>query len=47
MLPEDDYNHAKNVWVKLKFKTILEYSNIYMKTDILLLADVFESFRDL
>lgn len=46
-ISDEDYTHAKNVWDKLKCQTILDYSNIYMKTDILLLADVFESFRDL
>ena len=37
----------KKVWQLLKFKNIGELHDHYVKTDVLLLADVFERFRDM
>ena len=34
----------RNVWISMKRRTLGEYHDVYLKTDVLLLADVFETF---
>lgn len=40
-----DYAHAQRVWTELQCRQFHEYHDLYLKTDVLLLADVFLQFR--
>jgi hypothetical protein len=40
-----EYEYAKSVWEKAGCKTMHNYHDIYLKTDVLLLADIFQNFR--
>ena len=42
-----EYAHAQQVWQAFGCQTLGDYHDLYMLTDVLLLADVFESFRSL
>ena len=44
-ITDDEYDHAKKLWKTFKIKTMGEYRDLYLGSDVLLLTDVFENFR--
>ena len=44
-ITDEEYQNAQNVWNKFGLSSMGEYHDLYLKSDILLLADVFENFR--
>ena len=46
-ISEKGYSHVINVWNVFKMNTMGDYHDLYLHTDILLLADVFEKFINL
>ncbi|XP_031355166.1 uncharacterized protein LOC116179510 [Photinus pyralis] len=45
-ISDQEYSHARNVWRKFDIQNLGQYSDLYLMSDVLLLADVFTNFRE-
>ena len=43
-ISDEDYTHAQTIFEKFKRKNQLDYSILYLKTDICYLSDIFQNF---
>ena len=45
-ISEDDYQHAQKVWEEFGIRDLGDYHDLYLRTDVVLLANMYEAFRD-
>ncbi|XP_031355178.1 uncharacterized protein LOC116179519 [Photinus pyralis] len=45
-ISDQEYSHARNVWRKFETQNLGQYSDLYLMSDVLILADVFTNFRE-
>ena len=45
-ISEDDYKHAEKIWKEFNIQNLGQYHDLYLRRDVILLANVFEEFRN-
>ena len=45
-ISEEDYQRAQKVWEEFGIRDLGDYHDLYLRTDVVLLANVYEAFRD-
>ena len=45
-ISEEDYQHAQQVWKEFGIHNLGDYHDLYLRADLVLLANVYEAFRD-
>ena len=43
-ISDSQYEHVQRVWTEFQCDTLMDYHDVYLKSDVLLLADFFEKF---
>ena len=43
---EDDYQHPERVWKEFGIRDLGDYHDLYLRTDVVLMANVYDAFRD-
>ena len=46
-ITDEDHQHAETLWKEFNIVSMKYYHNLYNLSDVLLLADVFEHFRNI
>ena len=46
-ITDEENEHTRKVWETFGCKTLGDYHDLYVKTDVVLMADVFENFRNI
>ena len=46
LISSDDYQHAQRVWKEFRIDNLGDYHNLYIRTDVVLLTNVYEVFRE-
>ena len=45
-ITSDDYQHAQRVWKEFRIHNLGDYHDLYLRTDVVLLANMYEAFRE-